>query len=220
MKSPKTMIDSLGREIPISYVSKYDRENDRIVRRIHARHAKARKMLEAVMLEQLADFDALRDLRDREGRRVQGEKGNLSSRSFDGTIEVKCSCRYELQPDDRLSAARDRMVAWVTGRVKATDEKLAAVVMPLIEEAFRANASGGLSMARVASLLRVEIKDPEWLAARQMMLDSLTATKGKQYLEVFEQPSRQHPPRRIRLDFADCWPNIPSEEANCKEQSL
>lgn len=211
MKAAKTMTDSLGREIPVSYVSKYDRENDRIVRRIHARHAKARKALEAVMLEQLADFDALRELREREGLRAQGQKGNLSSRSFDGTIEVRCTCRYELQPDDRLNAARERMVAWVTDRVRASDAKLAAIVLPLIDEAFRANASGGLSMARVASLLRVEIKDPEWQEARQLMLDSLTATKGKQYLEVLEQPNRNRPARRIRLDIADCWPNETEE---------
>lgn len=43
------------------------------------------------------------------------------------------------------------------------------------------------------------------------MLDSLTATKGKQYLEVLEQPNRNRPARRIRLDIADCWPNETEE---------
>lgn len=206
-KPQKVMIDSLGREVPLAYVSKYDKENDRLVRRIHKRQKEAREYLEKVMIDHLKDFDALRALRKSEKMRIEGAKGNISSRSFDGSVEVKCVCRSEINPDDRLNTAREEMEAWVSAQIEGANAKIAAVVVPLIQEAFRPSSTGGLSMARIASLLRINIKDPAWQAARVLMIESLQATRGKQYLEVLEQKDKNHPAKRIRVDLADCWPN-------------
>ena len=45
-KTIKTMTDSMGNNIPVKYVSAYDKARDRATRRILARFQKARSMLE------------------------------------------------------------------------------------------------------------------------------------------------------------------------------
>ncbi len=55
----KTMRDSNGQEVPVKYVSAYDKLRDKITRRIKARFLKARAALEAVVSESIADLDEL-----------------------------------------------------------------------------------------------------------------------------------------------------------------
>lgn len=205
-KSKKTMTDVFGRQIPLSYVPHYDRENDRLVRRIHERHTKARKMLEATMREDLKDLEAIRALRVSEKKQAEGVKGNLSSRCFDGTVEVRLVCRHDVAPDDRLNAAREKMETWVRAQMEGASKKMAAVVFPLIQEAFRPSATGRLSMYRVASLLRVEINDPQWQEARQLMIDSLGCRIGRNCLQVLERNGNSGKYEFITLDINDCWP--------------
>jgi hypothetical protein len=204
--SKTTMTDALGRTIPTKYVPHYDRENDTLVRRIYARHLKARKMLEEVMLEDLKDFDAIRALRREEKMSVEGLKGNLSSRSFDGTVEVRIVCRHDIAPDDRLNAARAKMEAWVRSQVEGASKKMADVVLPLIQEAFRPSTTGGLSMYRVASLLRIQISDPVWQEARQLMIDSLGCRVGRNSIQVVERSPGSGKMKYLTLDINDCWP--------------
>lgn len=205
-KEPPKWIDALGREVPAKYVSKYDKANDRIVRRIYERQKAARAYLEKVMIEHLKDFEALRDLRAGDNRPREGAKGNISATSFDGTLNIRFHCKYDVQPDDRLNTAREQMEHWVREQVKGAQSKVAAVVLPLIQEAFRPSVTGGLSMARIASLLRIEIRDSAWQEARALMIASLRAVKGKQYIEVLERFDRNRPPRRVTVNLADCWP--------------
>ncbi|MBQ3808048.1 MAG: hypothetical protein II840_08860, partial [Kiritimatiellae bacterium] len=68
----KTMRDSNGQEVPVKYVSAYDKLRDKITRRIKARFLKARAALEAVVSESIADLDELARCKE-----SVGAKGNF-----------------------------------------------------------------------------------------------------------------------------------------------
>ena len=68
----KTMRDSNGQEVPVKYVSAYDKLRDKITRRIKARFLKARAALEAVVSESIADLDELAKCKE-----SVGAKGNF-----------------------------------------------------------------------------------------------------------------------------------------------
>ena len=82
-KTVTTMRDSNGNDIPLKYVSRYDKAKDRAVRKILARFRKARELLEGVVAETIAELESLMDTKEK-----LGAKGNFSARSFDGLIQV------------------------------------------------------------------------------------------------------------------------------------
>ena len=197
----KTMRDNQGHDVPLKYVSKYDRVRDARVRRVHARAKKLRAAIEAYVRESLADVEAV--LAAREGPR--GEKGNIALSSFDGLVRVSIDQSWRIELDERVRQARDRMLNYAKSLcAKAGDD--AKALFEIVEEAFAATRSGGLSVGRVLSLCRRNIAAPEWLAAKQMLLDSIKPERGKAYLRVETRASTQHDFRQLRLDVSDCWP--------------
>jgi len=201
----KVMIDSMGAAVPVRHVSKYDRTRDAAVRRIFARFNKARQALEKVMAESLADLDAVAKARGEAGIDT-GAKGNIQVSSFDGLITVGLNVRYDIHLDERVVRARELMFACARRIAAKLNSEEAKLLEVLIDEAFQPTRSGALPVARVLSLMRREVNDPEWKEAKRLLAESMETRRGKSYLRVEARPDRQHGPVPIRLDIADCWP--------------
>lgn len=197
----KTMRDSNGHDIPVKYVSAYDKARDKVTRRIHARFEKARGLLEAVVSESITDLDGLAKLKD-----SLGEKGNFSARSFDGLIQVAIRQQYNIRLDERVIRARELMMEYINGVLDRVDGVDVSALRLLVTEAFKANSQGYLSTGRVLSLMRMEVNDAKWREAKMILQEALKPKKGKQYLICEVRKSTQGDFKAIRLDIADCWP--------------
>ncbi len=205
MASESTMTDAMGNQVPMRYVSKYDRARDAGVRRIHARWLKARAYLEKVMADSLADLGKIAIARDSAGV-PSGEKGNLQVSSFDGLVTVGLHVRYEIHLDERVVKARELMLDYARSLAAKLGGDDAQALLALIDEAFQATKSGSLSVARVLSLMRRDIKAPQWQEAKRLLAESMETRRGKSYLRVESRSDRQQSPVPVRLDIADCWP--------------
>lgn len=206
MSADKVMIDSMGAEVPIRHVTKYDRTRDAMVRRIYARWTKARANLEKVMEESLSDLDKIALARGDIGIDLAA-KGNLQVSSFDGMITVGLNVRYEIHLDERVIMARELMFACarrISSKLNSDEVNMLEV---LTAEAFQPTRTGSLPIARVLSLMKHEVKDPDWIKAKQLLADSMETRRGKSYVRVMVRPDRQHDPIPIRLDIANCWPD-------------
>ena len=197
----KTMRDSNGHDIPVKYVSAYDKARDKVTRRIHARFEKARGLLEAVVSESITDLDGLAKLKD-----SLGEKGNFSARSFDGLIQVAIRQQYNIRLDERVIHARELMMEYVNSVLDRVDGVDVSALRLLVTEAFKVNSQGFLSAGRVLSLMRMEVNDAKWREAKMILKEALKSEKGKQYLICEVRKSTQGDFKAIRLDIADCWP--------------
>ena len=202
-KTIKTMTDSMGNNIPVKYVSAYDKARDRATRRILARFQKARSMLEAVVAESIADLDELSKLKD-----SLGEKGNFSARSFDGLIQVAIRQQYNIRLDERVIHARELMMEYVNSVLDRVDGVDVSALRLLVTEAFKVNPQGFLSAGRVLSLMRMEVNNDKWREAKMILQAALKPEKGKQYLICESRKTTQGDFKAIRLDIADCWPEV------------
>jgi hypothetical protein len=205
MNAEKVMIDSMGASVPVRHVSQYDRTRDASVRRIYARFKKAREYLEKVMTDSLADLEKVAKARGEAGIEP-GTKGNIQVSSFDGLITVGLNVRYDIHLDERVVRARELMYACARRIAAKLDSEESKLLEVLIDEAFQPTRSGALPVARVLSLMRREVNDPEWKQAKQLLSECMETRRGKSYLRVEARPDRQHDPVPIRLDIADCWP--------------
>ncbi|MBR3221861.1 MAG: DUF3164 family protein [Kiritimatiellae bacterium] len=203
-----TMRDSNGQDVPVKYVSAYDKLRDRVTRRVEARFHKARAVLEAVVRDSIADLDALKG-----GKEKLGAKGNFQARSFDGLIQVSIRQQYNILLDERVVHARELMLGYVEGVLAKIGGNDAQALKLIVAEAFKANAQGFLSTGKIMSLLRMEIDNADWREAKRILQDAIKPQKGKRYLACEVRPSTQADFRQIRLDIADCWPKA-EEVAN------
>ena len=202
-KTLTTMTDSNGNAIPLKYVSAYDKARDRVTRRILARFEKARANLETVVADSIKDLDELAKLKD-----SLGEKGNFSARSFDGLIQVSIRQQYNIRLDERVVRARELMMEYINGVLDRVDGVDVSALRLLVTEAFKANSQGYLSTGRVLSLMRMEVNDAKWREAKKILQEALKPEKGKQYLICEARKSTQGDFKAIRLDIADCWPEV------------
>ena len=202
MKKPTTMTDSNGNAIPIKYVSSYDRHRDAVARRIHARFVKGRKFLEQLVSDSIVELDKLSQLKE-----TLGDKGNFSAQSFDGLIRVNIRQRYNIFLDERVAKARELMLGYIDRILSKVSESEAKPLRLIINEAFRANSQGFLSTSKIFSLLRMEINDPSWHEAKEILQDSIKPQKGKRYLSCDIRKRVEDDFTTIRLDIADCWPD-------------
>ena len=201
-KTINTMRDSNGNDIPLKYVSRYDKARDKAVRRILGRFLRARQMLEGVVADCIADLNELAATKE-----SVGEKGNFSARSFDGLIQASIRQQYNIFLDERVVKARELMLGYVEKVLAKVGGNDAAALRLIIAEAFKANAQGFLSTGKIMSLLRMEIDNADWREAKRILQESIKPQKGKRYLVCERRASTQGDFRPIRLDIADCWPD-------------
>lgn len=200
-KPISTMRDSNGQDVPVKYVSAYDKMRDKMTRRIEARFRKARKVLEDVVRDSIADLDQIAKCKE-----SLGEKGNFQARSFDALIQVSIRQQYNILLDERVVRARELMLGYVEGVLAKIGGNDAQALKLIVAEAFKANAQGFLSTGKIMSLLRMEIDNADWREAKKILQDSIKPQKGKRYLACEVRASTQDDFRQIRLDLADCWP--------------
>lgn len=202
--SERTMRDAAGNDVPLRYVGKYDRARDAVTRRILKRWEAARAALERVHAETLADMAEVAKARGEAGI-DPAAKGNMQVSSFDGNVCVSLNQRYEVRLDDRVATAREMMLGYARGLVEKVGGDEGKALMEIIRQTFEASKTGNLSMARISSLLKMNIRHAGWLAAKQMIVDAMTPEKGKCYIRVERRGSRQQDMEAVRLDIADCW---------------
>ena len=210
-KQVTTMRDSNGNDIPLKYVSKYDKAKDRAVRKVLARFLKARGMLEGVVAETIAELEALADTKER-----LGVKGNFSASSFDGLVQVSIRQQYNIYLDERVVKARELMISYVERVLAKVGGNDAAALRLIVAEAFKANAQGFLSTGKIMSLRRMEIDNPDWREAKRILQDAIRPQKGKRYLVCERRANTQQDFKPVRLDIADCWPEECGNVANVK----
>jgi hypothetical protein len=197
----RMMRDGNGVDVPVKYVSAYDKARDAATRRILERFLRQRKSLETLVETTVAELEALKS-----SKATVGEKGNFQTSSFDGNVKVEICQKYNIRLDERVARAREIMLDYAShlaGQIEGNDGK---ALMQIVGAAFEANKSGILPCAKVLALLRLNIVAPEWLEAKSLLEASIKPERGKAYLACSVRPDRQHDFVPIRLDIADCWP--------------
>jgi hypothetical protein len=201
-KQQKKWIDGRGQEVPAGYVPKYDKARDKAVRHVVAGAQKLRAQMEAFMADAVATMNGLAGLKD-----DLGTRGNFSARSFGALIQISIRQSWHIRLDERVAKARELMLDYANRELESAGEG-AYLLKQMIEAAFKVDRLGFLPRSEVAKLLSYKVNDASWNAGADILRQAQTTEKGKQYLTIETRPSLQKDFAPIRLDIADCWPEI------------
>ena len=199
MSEVKTMTDPQGIEVAVKYIKPYDRERDRIARKIFARWMKAQEMLRAVKRETFRDIEALVKRAEKEaGVQLGGPKGNIQFRSFDGSITVSQDMMARTEFDERLALAQQLILEAVAEITDGATADLAEIA----RKAFEPRKSGRMDMQRIRDLRNYRVDHPKWKRACEIIGECERQIGTRQYVRV---TVRKHPdtkPEPISLDIA------------------
>ena len=204
-KQQKEWIDGRGQTVPASYVSKYDKARDKAVRHVAAGAKKLRAQMEAFMADAVATMNGLAGLKE-----DLGTRGNFSARSFDALIQVSIRQQWHIKFDERVAKARELMLDYANRELQKAGDG-AFLLKQMIEAAFKVDRLGFLPRSEVSKLLSYKVEDASWNAGADILRQAQTTEKGKQYLTIETRPSLQKDFAPIRLDIADCWPEVEEE---------
>ncbi|MBS0354036.1 MAG: DUF3164 family protein [Proteobacteria bacterium] len=129
---------------------------------------------------------------------VGGEKGNVTVTTFDGSFKIVRAFSERITFTEEIEAAK----ALINQCIIRWSEGANANIRALVDRAFRTDSKGQIKMAAVLELLRLEIKDDEWLRAMQAIRDSIQSTGTAVYVRVYERVGESEQYRAVPLDLA------------------
>jgi hypothetical protein len=192
------MKDSKGRLTPVDLVKPIDKTRDDLINDVLGMWKAMLTSLIKFKTQIMGDIEAFVDLSaEQYGVHLGGKKGNISLVSFDGRKKLVVAIGESLAFDEQIHAAKallDECAAeWTEG---GPDEARA-----IINDAFQVDKEGNISVTRILSLRRLDIKHPKWLTAMDAIGNSIRVSGSKPYVRAYER------------DENDKWVGLPLDIA-------
>ncbi|GAA0311531.1 DUF3164 family protein [Rhodovulum strictum] len=198
-------MDSEGRYVPLSRISEADQMKDELVRRLTGGAKSMRSALAAFKESSLSEVMAAKDLIfEKYGARVGGPQGNVTFRSFDGSLEVEVAVSKRISFGPELQAAK----ALIDECIEDWAEGGNANIRALVEHAFQVNKQGRIDTGRVLGLRKLEMKtaegkpDPKWEKAMTAISDAIRVDGSATYIRFYEREERTGRMEQIVLNIA------------------
>lgn len=194
------MRDGSGRLVPTDLISDIDKMRDDLVQEIVLKAQDTSHILKQFKTQTMDDINAFVELSaEKYGAKLGGQKGNLTLMSFDGTYKIQRSISEKLVFDERLQIAKELVDVCILRWSESSRPEVKA----LIEHAFQTDKQGNINTARIFSLMKLEIKDPEWVLAMQAIKESIQVSGSKSYLRIYKRIDNTDNYQPISLNIAE-----------------
>lgn len=194
----KYMKDRKGRLVPVDLVPAHDMEMDAFVRSCIAGAFNLQQQMIEFKQRVCGDCDAFIALLDEKFNVKRGGlKGNATFSTYDGNLQITISMNNLVTFGPEIMSAKSLIDECLEDWSEGANENLLAI----IKDAFVVDQQGKLSMSRILSLLRVDIKDDRWPGIKKAISDGLVVNGTKMYLN-FRQRAENGKLHNIALDMA------------------
>ncbi|MGT3827031.1 DUF3164 family protein [Enterobacter kobei] len=175
----KYMKDRKGRLVPVDLVPAHDFEMDAFVRSCIAGAFSLQQQMIEFKRRVYGDCDAFIKLLDEKFNVKRGGlKGNASFTTYDGALQITISINDLVTFGPEIQSAKSLIDECLEDWSEGANENLLAI----IRDAFVVDQQGKLSMSRIVSLLRIDIKDERWPKIKNAISDGLVVNGTKTYL--------------------------------------
>lgn len=193
------MQDSQGRLIPVDLVKDIDRARDDLVREIVSKAKEVSRQVATFKAGAMADIEAFVDLSgEKYGLQLGGKKGNITLTSYDGRYKIIRAVSEYIVFDERLQVAKQLIDECINEWSNGSRSEIRA----LVGHAFKTDAEGKVSTARIMGLKRLDIRDEKWQRAMSAIGDSMQVAGSKSYVRIYERVGNSEQYRQIPLDAA------------------
>ena len=142
-------------------------------------------------------------------KKLGGTKGNVTLYSFDRRIKIERSRQDRICFNQNLVAAKAIIDDCIKRWSKGSNKNLQAIV----QGAFKTDKQGRFSAARVLSLRKHNIDDPQWQQAMKALADAIEVDSSAEYFRVYWRDDN-NTYRPLALDLAHITTETPQENAH------
>jgi hypothetical protein len=196
---PGYWVDAKGKLTHESLIRDMDKERDRLVKELFSRAQEVSNILAEFKKQAFGDIEAFVALSLEQYKvDVGGKKGNVTLYSYDGKFKIIRAIQDSMKFDERILAAKELIYQCVTDWTVGARPEAKAI----IDHAFKTDNDGNLSVSRILSLRKLDIKDPRWVSAMDAIGESLQVVSSKSYVRVYERIGETDMYRQVPLDLA------------------
>ena len=176
-----------------------DRDMDETVRKIHDFGRALSAQMWRFREYSMADIgDYLMRVAEAYGSKPGGRKGNITLTSYDGTRKVQLAVAETIEVGPEIAAAQGIIEECIDEWGKTSSLKLRA----LVDQAFRTDATGNLSVAQLLQLRRVQIDDDRWRRVQAAIGDALRPSGKAEYVRLYERETPDQSWQPVSLHLA------------------
>jgi hypothetical protein len=190
--------DSKGRICPVSIIDTVDLARDDLVNDLVVLWKEQQNALRTVKttgFSRIEEFLAFAI--ENYDVKMGGKKNNVSLTSFDQTKKVTISYADRITFTEKLQEAKLHIDKLIAEKSEGVDD----VTKALLTNAFTLT-DGGVNVSEILRLRRINIKHPEWEAAKQAISDAILPVGAKGYIRLYERDNFDSPWEAISLDIA------------------
>lgn len=193
------LADSKGRWVPKAMIKPLDLQADALVKELAKTAKTTQQILSNFKRQALADVRAHLALAAEEyGTTLGGEKGNVTLRTYDGSLTVQLAVADRIGFNERLQVAKKLVDDCIDEWLKdgSRDE-----IRVLVKDAFNVDKKGTINTERVLGLRRLNIEHPVWKLAMKAIDDSIVTESTCTYIRFHERDA-DGKYRAIELDLS------------------
>ncbi|AWI83045.1 sulfate transporter [Alloyangia pacifica] len=193
------MKNGRGELIPEAKVKPEDKLEDDLVRRMAALARSTSGELAKLKALAMGEAEAFQaEVASLYGAIKGGAKGNMTLRSFDGSLELQVAVSEHITFGPQLKAAKELIDNCIERWAQHSDDNLRVIVL----DAFQVNKAGRIDTQRVLGLRRLSIEDAEWKRAMDAISDAVRVSGSKTYVRFYEIDPETGDRSPISLDLA------------------
>lgn len=175
-----------GSLVPATKVTDLDKARDRVVRElVQAAQLVSEDLgrFKTLAMSEVDQFVALSAAQYGVQMRGAAGKGNVTLTTFDGRLKVEKQVADRIAFDERLQVAKALIDECLHRWGKGSNDNLKVIV----NDTFKVDKAGKVSVAKVLSLRAHKIDDPDWLRAMDAVADSMKAVSSVAYVRFYRR---------------------------------
>lgn len=174
--------DARGTLVPEEMVKPVDQLRDQLVASIMNKMFKLRLDMESVKTQVLEDIDTFMMLAAGEyGVQLGGKKGNLTLSTFDGKYRIIIRMNDRQSFTEGIYLGKELIDKCIEKWSDGEDPYLKVIV----DQAFQVNQSGRMDIRRILALRKLEIDDPDWKKAMDIISNAVQVETSKQHILIY-----------------------------------
>lgn len=174
--------DARGTLVPEEMIKPVDQLRDQLVGTVMNRMFKLKLDMESSKAQVLDDISTFMDLAASEhGVQFGGKKGNLTLATFDGKYRLSLKMSDRQSFTEGIYLGKELIDKCIEKWSNGANQNLKTV----IDQAFQLNQSGRMDIRRILNLRRLDIDDPDWRKAMEIIGDAVQVETSKQHLLLY-----------------------------------
>lgn len=177
-----------GTLVPEKNIKEVDLVRDDLVTEIHREALDVVREAREFRDRALADVDAFVAASGEKYGKDIGGKSGFTLTSFDGSIRIQVARRDLIRFNEQLKVAQEL----IADCIDEWSDGIREEIKLLVNDAFRPNKSGDVSIGKILSLKRYKFDHPKWSAAMEAIDDATQVDQSVRYIRVYERKGDQY----------------------------